>query len=184
MSRRLIFILPAAAFVVVAVVLFRSLFTTSPTLILPSTLINQPAPRIALPALDDQTQGFGSKELAAGHVSVINVFGSWCPECHVEAPVLMQLAQMAPANDFQIYGMVQRDTPEKIRAFLAQTGNPFDRIGNDVDGKAGIEWGVYGAPETFVVDGKGVIRYKYVGALTPEVVKRELLPAIKAAQNS
>ena len=184
MKRRLIYIVPVAAFIVVAVVLFRSLFTTSPTLILQSTLINQPAPKMELPALDDLTQGFGPKELAAGHVSVVNVFGSWCPECHVEAPVLMQLAQMTQANNFEIYGMVQRDTPEKIRAFLAQTGNPFDRIGNDLDGKAGIEWGVYGAPETFVVDGKGVIRYKYVGALTPDVLKRELLPAIKAAQNS
>ena len=184
MTRRLIYIVPVLAFIVVAVVLFRSLFTASPTLILPSTLLNQPAPKIELAALDEGTQGFGPKELAAGHVSVINVFGSWCPECHVEAPVLMQLAELASANNFEIYGIVQRDTPEKIRAFLAQTGNPFDRIGNDVDGKAGIEWGVYGAPETFVVDGKGIIRYKYVGALTQKLVAEELMPVIKAANGS
>jgi cytochrome c biogenesis protein CcmG/thiol:disulfide interchange protein DsbE len=92
--------------------------------------------------------------------------------------------QLAQEKGFEFYGMVQRDTPDKIRGFLAETGNPFSRIGNDVDGRAGIEWGVYGAPETFVVDGKGIIRYKYVGALTPDVLKNELLPAIRAAAGS
>jgi len=180
--KRLVYILPVAAFAVLAVVLFRSLFLT-PTLV-PPALINQPVPQVTLPALDEQTQGFGPAELSAGKVTLVNVFGSWCVECHVEAPVLMQLAAMAEKEDFEIFGFVQRDTPEKIRAFLAETGNPFHRIGNDVDGKAGIEWGVYGAPETFLVDGKGVIRYKYVGALTPAIVERELLPAIRAARGA
>jgi cytochrome c biogenesis protein CcmG/thiol:disulfide interchange protein DsbE len=178
--KRLVYILPVLGFGAIAFFLFRSL-TMAPPDILPSALIDQPAPKIALPALDDQTQGFGPAELAAGHVSVVNVFGSWCAECHVEAPVMMQLAQQ---QGFELYGLVQRDTPQNIRAFLAETGNPFSRIANDLDGKAGIEWGVYGAPETFVVDGKGVIRYKYVGPLTPEVLKRELLPAIRAARAS
>jgi len=177
--KRLVYILPVLGFALVAGFLFRSLFT-APSF-LPSTLINTPAPKLALPALDDQTQGFGPQDLAAGHVTVINVFGSWCPECHVEAPVLMQ---MAKEKGFEFYGLVQRDTPEKIRAFLAQTGNPFSRIANDLDGKAGIEWGVYGAPETFIVDGKGVIRYKYSGAITPESLKKEILPAIRAAAAS
>jgi cytochrome c biogenesis protein CcmG/thiol:disulfide interchange protein DsbE len=180
--RRLVYILPAAIFAVLAVFLFRALFL-SPNIV-PPALINQPAPQVSLPALDGDTQGFGPAELTAGKVVLVNVFGSWCAECHVEAPVLMQLAAMAEAERFEIYGFVQRDTPDKIRAFLAETGNPFSRIGNDLDGKAGIEWGVYGAPETFVVDGKGVIRYKYVGALTPQIVERELLPAIRAARGA
>ena len=175
--KRLVYILPVLGFLLVAGFLFRSLFLAPPTF-LPSTLIDKPAPRLTLPALDAQTQGFGPKELAAGHVSVINVFGSWCAECHVEAPALMLLAQ---EQGFELYGLVQRDTPEKIRAFLAQTGNPFSRIANDLDGRAGIEWGVYGAPETFIVDGKGVIRYKKVGPITPESLKNEILPAIRAA---
>jgi cytochrome c biogenesis protein CcmG/thiol:disulfide interchange protein DsbE len=180
MNRRLIFVLPVLVFVGLAVVLFRSLFL-SPSII-PPVLINRPAPQLTLAALDADTQGFGPQELKAGKVVLINVFGSWCAECHIEAPVLMQLAAMSEKEGFEIYGFVQRDTPEKIRAFLGQTGNPFHRIGNDVDGRAGIEWGVYGAPETFLVDGKGVIRYKYTGALTPELVQRELLPAIRAAR--
>jgi cytochrome c biogenesis protein CcmG/thiol:disulfide interchange protein DsbE len=178
--KRLVYILPVIGFLVVAGFLFRALYLT-PTTFLPSTLINLPAPKLTLPALDAQTQGFGPKDLAAGHVSVINVFGSWCAECHVEAPTLMLLAK---EQGFELYGLVQRDTPQNIRAFLAQTGNPFSRIANDVDGRAGIEWGVYGAPETFVVDGKGIIRYKIVGAITPEQLKNELMPAIRAAAAS
>ena len=174
--KRLVYILPAIGFVVLAVVLFRSLFL-SPTF-LPSILIDKPAPMLEIAALDDQTQGFGPRELAGGHVSVINVFGSWCAECHVEAPAMMQLAR---EQGFELYGLVQRDTPEKIRAFLAQTGNPFSRIANDIDGRAGIEWGVYGAPETFVVDGRGVIRYKLIGPLDAQRLKNELMPAIRAA---
>ena len=177
--KRLIYVLPVIGFLVVAGVLFRSLFL-SPTF-LPSTLIDKPAPMLEIAALDEQTQGFGPKQLAGGHVSVINVFGSWCAECHVEAPAMMQLAQ---EKGFELYGLVQRDTPQQIRAFLAQTGNPFSRIANDVDGRAGIEWGVYGAPETFVVDGKGVIRYKMLGPLDAKRLKDELLPAIRAAGSS
>ena len=177
--KRLVYILPVLGFLVIAGFLFRSLFVAQT--FLPSTLINTPAPKLTLPALDAQTQGFGPGDLAAGHVTVINVFGSWCAECHVEAPVLMQ---MAKEKGFEFYGLVQRDTPEKIRAFLAESGNPFSRIANDLDGKAGIEWGVYGAPETFIVDGKGVIRYKYSGAITPDSLKNQILPAIRAAAAS
>ena len=179
--KRLIYILPALGFVVVAFFLYRSLLVRPSTEYLPSTLLNTPAPRLALPALDSQTQGFGPQQLAAGHVSVINVFGSWCAECHLEAPVMMKLAKQ---SGFELYGMVSHDTPEKVRAFLDETGNPFSRIGSDVGGKAGIEWGVYGAPETFVVDGKGVIRHKIVGALTDQILSDELMPAIRAAQGS
>ena len=179
--KRLVYILPMLGFLVLAVFLFRSLFLEPTTISMPSALLNKPAPKVQVAALDAQTQGFGPAELAAGHVSVVNVFGSWCAECHVEAPALMQLAQ---EKGFELYGMVQRDTPDNIRAFLAETGNPFSRIANDVDGKAGIEWGVYGAPETFVVDGKGIIRYKILGAITPDKLKNELLPAIRAAAAS
>ena len=178
--KRWIYVLPVAAFVAIAFFLFRSLILPAPE-ILPSALLNKPAPRLTLPALDAQTQGFGPEQLAAGHVTLVNVFGSWCIECHVEAPVLMRLAQQ---KGFEFYGLVQRDTPEKARAFLDESGNPFSRIGIDKDDRASIEWGVYGAPETFVVDGKGIVRFKLIGALTDDVVKRQLLPAIEEARHA
>jgi cytochrome c biogenesis protein CcmG/thiol:disulfide interchange protein DsbE len=181
--KRWIFVLPVLAFAVIAFFLFKSLVAPPPE-ILPSALIDKPAPRLTLPALDAATQGFGPQDLAAGHVTVVNVFASWCIPCHEEAPALMNLAALSPTRGFQIYGMVQKDTPQNIRGFLNEAGNPFGRIAMDADGRASIEWGVYGAPETFVVDGKGVIRFKYVGPLTDQIVSSQLLPAIEQAKQA
>jgi cytochrome c biogenesis protein CcmG/thiol:disulfide interchange protein DsbE len=177
---RWIYALPVAAFAVIAFFLFKSLVLPAPE-ILPSALIDKPAPRLVLPALDASVQGFGPGDLAAGHVTVVNVFASWCVPCHIEAPELMKLAGI---KGFDLYGLVQKDTPEKIHAFLDEAGNPFSRIALDADGRASIEWGVYGAPETFVVDGKGIIRFKYVGALTDQVLSQQLLPAIQQAKQA
>ena len=176
--KRALYILPALGFLVVAVFLFRSLMAPSPD-ILPSALIGQPAPRLELRPLDAQTQGFGPRELTAGHVTVVNVFASWCAPCHSEAPVI---AQLAGHPDFAFYGLVQKDTPAKVRAFLAENGNPFQRIALDADGRASIEWGVYGVPETFVIDGHGVIRARIVGEITQDVLNTQLLPAIHDAR--
>src|SRR6201986_5125751 len=118
-------------------------------------LVGKPAPVTPLPALDAQAQSFGPADLRSGHVTVVNVFASWCAPCREEAPMLQTLAQM---KSISLYGMVQKDTPAKARAFLADFGNPFQRIDLDADGRASIEWGVYGVPETFVIDGKGIIR--------------------------
>lgn len=177
--KRALYVLPALAFVVVAVFLFRSLMAPSPD-ILPSALIGQAAPRLSLPALDTQTQGFGPRELASGHVTVVNVFASWCAPCHSEAPVI---AQLAGRPEFAFYGLVQKDVPAKVRAFLAENGNPFQRIALDADGRASIEWGVYGVPETFVIDGRGIIRARIVGEITQDVLTNQLLPAIASAKS-
>jgi cytochrome c biogenesis protein CcmG, thiol:disulfide interchange protein DsbE len=179
--KRLIYILPVIGFLAVAGFLFRSLYDAAPEA-LPSPLIGKPAPQLALPPLDAQTQGFGPADLTGGKVVVVNVFSSTCIPCREEAPVLNQLAKMPGMT---LYGFVWKDKPEQARAFLNQFGNPFSRIGFDGDGRAGIEWGVYGWPETYVIDGKGIIRFKYdEGPLTPEVVRDQLLPAIRAAQAS
>jgi cytochrome c biogenesis protein CcmG/thiol:disulfide interchange protein DsbE len=175
--KRVLYILPALAFLVVAVFLFRSLIAPSPD-ILPSALVGKPAPHLELPPLDAQTQGFGPRQLAAGHVTVVNVFASWCAPCHSEAPVI---AQLAGRRDFEFYGLVQKDTPAKVRDFLAENGNPFRRIALDSDGRASIEWGVYGVPETFVIDGRGIVRARIVGEITQDVLNNQLLPAIKDA---
>lgn len=176
--KRWITILPIAAFAVLAFFLFRSLWSPSSDAI-PSVLINKPAPQLVLPALDAQSPAFTHADLTAGHVSVVNVFASWCAPCRLEA---VQLDTLSKLPGVAVYGLAQKDKPEATRAFLDEVGNPFDRVARDDDGRASIEWGVYGVPETFVVDGKGIIRLKFVGQLTEEVLARQVVPAIKAAQ--
>jgi cytochrome c biogenesis protein CcmG/thiol:disulfide interchange protein DsbE len=173
-----LYVLPAVLFLVVAGFLFRSLVAPAPEQ-LPSALIGRPAPRMVLPPLDGGTRGFGPRDLAAGHVTVINVFASWCLPCRAEAPLL---ATLAGSRNFAFYGLVQKDTPQRIRAFLAENGNPFERIGLDADGRASIEWGVYGVPETFVVDGRGIVRARIVGEITESVLRNDLMPAIAEAR--
>jgi cytochrome c biogenesis protein CcmG/thiol:disulfide interchange protein DsbE len=176
--KRLIYILPVLGFLAVAGFLYHSLMTTAPDA-LPSPLIGKHVPQTVLAALDAQTQGFGPAELTAGKVVVVNVFSSTCIPCREEAPVLNQLAKMPGIT---LYGFVWKDRPQSARRFLEEMGNPFSRIGYDGDGRAGIEWGVYGWPETYVIDGQGIVRFKYdEGPLTPQVVQDLLLPAIKAA---
>jgi len=177
---RWIFIAPIAAFAVLAFFLFRSLWAPAPDII-PSALLNRPAPRLVLPALDEQSAAFTSADLASGHVSVINVFASWCAPCRTETG---QLAALAKLPGVALYGLTQKDKPAATRAFLDEVGNPFARIARDDDGRASIEWGVYGVPETYVVDGRGIIRLKYVGPLSDTVLAQQFLPAIQAAQRN
>jgi cytochrome c biogenesis protein CcmG/thiol:disulfide interchange protein DsbE len=176
--KRLFYILPVLGFGVLAFFMFRSLTAPAPD-VLPSALIDRPVPSIALPPLDAGTKGFTRSDLTAGHVSLVNVFASWCIPCRQEGPALTALAAM---KGVALYGMVQKDTPAKVHAFLAQLGDPYQRIDLDADGRGSIEWGVYGVPETFVVDGKGIVRLRYVGALTPEALRDQVLPAIASAR--
>ena len=176
--KRWVFIVPVAGFAVLAFFLFRSLWAPAPNII-PSVLLNRPAPRLVLPNLDARSAAFTSADLAAGHVSVINIFASWCAPCRVEGD---QLAALGRLPGVAVYGMTQKDKPEATRAFLDEVGNPFARIARDDDGRASIEWGVYGVPETYVVDGRGIIRLKYVGQLTDDVLAEQIVPAIKLAQ--
>lgn len=178
--KRWAFILPILGFAVLAFFLFRSLWGPAPDIV-PSALINKPAPRLALPALDAQTAAFTPADLAAGHVSVVNVFASWCAPCRTETA---QLAELSHVPGVSLYGMTQKDKPAATRAFLAEYGNPFARIARDDDGRASIEWGVYGVPETFVVDGKGIVRFKYVGPLTDDILANQVMPAIAAAKGA
>src|SRR5471030_1461133 len=175
---RWVFIAPIAAFAVLAFFLFKSLWAPAPSII-PSALLNRPAPRLLLPALDAQSAAFTPADLAAGHVSVVNVFASWCAPCRTEG---VQLESLARLPGVAVYGLTQKDNPAATRAFLDEVGNPFARIARDDDGRASIEWGVYGVPETYVVDGRGIIRLKYVGPLSDAALAREIVPAIKAAQ--
>jgi cytochrome c biogenesis protein CcmG, thiol:disulfide interchange protein DsbE len=175
---RWVYLFPIAGFALLAFFLFKSLWSPEPSLV-PSALINKPAPHLVLPALDGRSAAFTPADLAAGHVSVVNVFASWCAPCRTETD---QLATLARLPGVALYGLAQKDKPAATRAFLDEVGDPFTRIARDDDGRASIEWGVYGVPETFVVDGKGIIRLKYVGPLSDAVLREQMLPAIKAAQ--
>jgi cytochrome c biogenesis protein CcmG/thiol:disulfide interchange protein DsbE len=177
--KRAIYIIPVLLFAGLAYFLFHSLIAPPPEE-LPSALIGKPAPALTLAPLDANAQGFGPSNLK-GHVTVVNVFASWCAPCREEAPLLSTLANM---QGVALYGLVYKDTPEKARAFLADVGNPFSRIGLDRSGEAGIEWGVYGVPETFVVDADGIIRLRYAGPLTPDVLSARILPAIEQARRA
>jgi cytochrome c biogenesis protein CcmG/thiol:disulfide interchange protein DsbE len=179
--KRIVYAVPVLAFLVLAYLLFSSLFRSKPPDELPSALIGRPVPNLVLPALDASTPGFGPKDLAQGRVTVVNIFASWCEPCREEAPVLAGLARK---KNFVLFGLVYKDTATRARAFLDQTGNPFARIGLDADGHVGIEWGLYGVPETFVVDGRGIIRERIVGLLTEEKLRNELFPAVEAARSS
>jgi cytochrome c biogenesis protein CcmG/thiol:disulfide interchange protein DsbE len=176
--KRLIYILPVAVFLVLAVVLFNGLRGPAPDEI-PSTYIGKTAPRLTLPGLDDA--GFGPKDLAAGHVTVLNVFPSWCVPCREEVP---QIAALGRMPGIQLIGFAYKDKPANLRDFLKDSGNPYARIGVDETGRAGIEWGVYYVPETFIIDGRGVIRERFLGPITSAGLVNDVLPAIRRAASS
>ena len=172
MTRRgLVYLLPAALFAVLAVAFYRGLGID--TMLLPSPLIDKPAPEFALPPLTAGQPGFASADLA-GHVSLVNTFASWCTPCRQEHPVLNALAQ---TKRVPIYGINYKDKPDAALSWMGEFGDPYTKIGAD-DGRVGIAWGVYGVPETFVVDRSGRIRYKHVGPLTEADVNRTILPLI------
>ena len=142
---------------------------------LPSQLVGKPTPEFSLPPLDAEAQSFTRGDLTQGRPTVINFFASWCTPCRVEHPALQA---MAARGDITLYGIDYKDDPVKARAFLNELGNPFGRINEDRDGRAAIEFGVTGVPETFVIDGNGVIKAHYAGPLSDAVVRGLILPAL------
>jgi cytochrome c biogenesis protein CcmG/thiol:disulfide interchange protein DsbE len=176
--RRLLYLVPALVFVALALVFFHSLSGPPPDE-LPSALVDKPAPALSLPPLDANAQAFRPADLRAGRVTVLNIWASWCVPCRAEAPAL---AALASRRDIALFGLVYKDKASNARAWLNDVGNPFSRIGLDADGHAGIEWGIYGVPETFVIDGKGVVRFRYAGPIVGNVLDNEILPAIARAK--
>lgn len=141
----------------------------------PSPLIGKPAPSFELPSLDDPNQTV-SDRIFQGKVSLLNVWASWCMACRQEHPVLLELKRRGEAV---IVGLNYKDSPEAARSLLEQFGNPYQVNAFDGDGKVAIDWGVYGVPETFVIDKHGIIRYKHIGALTPEDWEQKLAPLVR-----
>ena len=148
--------------------------------VLPSPLIGKPAPEFALPILHEPTRTVRLADLR-GQPFLLNVWGSWCVECRVEHPVLTRFAE---TKRLRVVGYNWKDEPADALRWLEQFGNPFWLVLADVEGRAAIDWGIYGAPETFLVDGTGIIRWKHVGALTEDVIADELMPALQQVEAS
>jgi cytochrome c biogenesis protein CcmG, thiol:disulfide interchange protein DsbE len=170
--RRLLYGLPAAAFVLLVVYLAIGL-TRDPHK-LPSAMIDKPAPPFALPGLGVR-QGLARDDLA-GEVTLVNFFASWCVPCRVEHPMLMRLAA---EKKVRLYGIDYKDKPEEAEKLLGQLGDPYGRVGVDADGRVAIDFGVYGVPETYVIDRAGRIRYRQVGPITPEEYEKTVLPLLR-----
>lgn len=174
---RLGYIVPLVIFVVFAIALGVGL-TLNPRDI-PSALIGKAVPTFTLPAVPPRDMGLASKNLEQGEVVLLNVFASWCAACRVEHPLLMELAR---SGVVPVYGLAYKDAPENSNQWLGQFGDPYRRTGVDRDGRVGIDLGVYGVPETFIISGDGRILDKHIGPIFPADLKNKILPLIEQAR--
>lgn len=175
--------IPLALFLALAGLFLIRLYAGDPSR-LPSALIGREAPWTPLPGIaglergGKPVPGFEGADFFKGHVTLVNVWASWCAPCHDEAPLLMRLAE---DDKLRLVGINYKDAAENARRFLGRYGNPFEAVGVDASGRASIEWGVYGVPETFVIGRDGRIAFKLVGPITPLNLERVLKPAIAKA---
>ena len=142
---------------------------------IPSPLINKPAPAFSLPLLDDPQQKLAAQDLR-GKVWILNVWASWCVACRIEHPLLVEFSKTATVP---VYGLNYKDKRDDAMRWLANFGNPYTRSLSDTEGLVGIDFGVYGVPETFIIDKEGVIRMKQIGPVTPEVLRDDILPLLR-----
>ncbi len=177
---RPILILPLLIFLGLAAVFFGALRDPSGDT-LSSALIGQSVPGFDLPPLQAGAPGLGAEDLKDGDLKLVNFWASWCAPCRVEHPILMAMAE---AGTLTIHGINYKDEPEAAQRFLTSLGDPFTRVGVDAAGRTGIDFGVYGVPETFLIDGAGTILARHVGPLTPEGWEREIAPALDRARTA
>ncbi len=170
---KLRFLIPLALFIVLAGFLMRGLFLNPREV--PSPLINKPAPQFSLAQLGQPDRPFGPQDMK-GQVWLLNVWASWCVACRQEHPLLVELAKR---KSVPIIGLNYKDKPDAATGWLAQFGNPYDLSVKDMDGRVGIDYGVYGVPETFLIDKAGVIRFKQIGPITEEVWTKKMQPLIE-----
>jgi cytochrome c biogenesis protein CcmG/thiol:disulfide interchange protein DsbE len=178
---RFALLFPLAVFATLAAIFLVKLLSGGDPAAIPSALIDKPVPEFSLPALDGLNRdgapvpGFSSADLK-GRVSLVNIFASWCGPCRQEHPFLEQLGE---DPRIKLYGINYKDVPENARRFLGELGNPYAAVGVDDRGRAAIDWGVYGVPETFLISPDGVIRYKIVGPLSQRALDEVLMPEIE-----
>lgn len=177
MPRFVRFLAPLVAFIALAGLLYKGL-SLDPRHV-PSPLIDKPAPAFSLPLLQQPDTLMSNADLK-GEVTLLNVWATWCVACRQEHPLLMDLAKQG----VQIYGLNYKDERDAAKRWLQMYGNPYLANAFDAEGRTGINWGVYGTPETFVVDRQGIIRFKHIGPLTNESINRDILPLLKQLQGS
>ena len=169
---RLLYLAPAIAFAALLLAFFAGLGRDPGKL--PSALLGKPVPDFSLPPVQGRALGLSTADLKDG-VSIVNVFASWCVPCREEHPLLMRLAQSGAAP---VHGINYKDKPADAARWLDTMGDPYRRTGADIDGRVSIDWGVYGVPETFIVDGQGRIAWKQIGAIDQRVLDETILPLI------
>jgi cytochrome c biogenesis protein CcmG/thiol:disulfide interchange protein DsbE len=169
-------LIPLAIFLIVVGFLFRGLFLNPREV--PSPLVGKPAPQFSLPRLDDPNKVFSPKEML-GKVWMLNAWASWCPACIEEHPILVTLAKTGFVS---LVGLDYKDTRAEAQQWLDKGGNPYAVTVMDVDGRVGIDYGVYGVPETYVIDKTGVIAYKQIGPVTVESLRDTIIPLVKKLQ--
>ncbi len=178
-------LLPLLFFAALAALFLLRLFAGD-DLRLPSALVGKEVPHFNLPSIDGLAghPGLADADLRQGHVTLVNVFASWCVPCHQEHPFLLALAQDATLmkEGVVIVGIAYKDSSENTRRFLGADGDPFARIGADTSGRTGIDFGVYGVPETYIVKGDGKIAYKFVGPMSEDSIRAIILPQIEKAR--
>jgi cytochrome c biogenesis protein CcmG/thiol:disulfide interchange protein DsbE len=172
------FAIPLAVFVVIVGFLFVGL-GLNPRAV-PSPLIGKPAPAFQLAQLHTPERAFTQQDML-GQVWLLNVWASWCISCRDEHPLLVQLGK---SNTVPLVGLNYKDKPDDAKAWLKQFGDPYRLSISDLNGRVGIDYGVYGVPETFIIDKAGVIRHKHIGALTPEALEKKILPLVRELQKS
>lgn len=179
-------VLPLAMFFGLAIMFAFALFTGDPSK-LPSALIGRPAPKVDFAPLEglkvagQSVPGFTAADLSKGDVTIVNFWASWCVPCVQEHPMLIELAMR---TGVPIYGVNYKDEADNARRFIGRYGNPYKAVGVDPLGRGAIEWGVYGMPETFVVDGKGRIAYKHIGPISLGSLEERVIPAIEKAREA
>lgn len=185
-NRRRILIVPGLVVAALTGLFYFALKKGDPSKI-PSALIGKPVPQVTFIPVEGLVEAgnpvpaFDPKTLAGGTPTVVNFWASWCLPCVDEHPLLIELAKRTGVT---IVGVNYKDQPVNARRFLSRYGNPFKAVGADPAGSGAIEWGVYGMPETFVVDGRGIIVYKHVGPISPEALEKRMIPAVEAAKAS
>ena len=172
MGRYLRYLVPLGIFAVLVAFLFRGL-SLDPKLV-PSPLVGKPMPAFTLTRLKDPGASISDADIK-GKVAVLNIWATWCVSCRAEHEVLLQLAR---TGQVAIYGLNYKDKRPDAQRWLQQLGDPYLANAFDEDGRVGIDWGVYGAPETFIIDPQGIVRHKHVGPLTTEILQTQILPLI------